>query len=64
MADAVRWRVVGSVDGATYRRLLALCDIHRVELADLVAYLLSVGLSLSVEDLQVVPPVELPPFLN
>jgi len=58
------YKVTCSLDGATYRRLAALAALHRVELADLLGYLLSVGLSLSVEDLRVVPPLELPPFLN
>ena len=62
--ESLRWRVGCSVDSDMYRRLLEVCKIHRVELPDLVAYLLSVGMSLSVEDLRVVVPCEIPRAFN
>jgi hypothetical protein len=49
--ESLRWRVGCSVDGNTYRRLLELCKVHRIELPDLVGYLLSVGLHLSIAEL-------------
>jgi hypothetical protein len=49
--ESLRWRVGCSVDGDAYRRLLELCKVHRIELPDLVGYLLSVGLSLSAAEL-------------
>lgn len=49
--ESLRWHVGCSVNGDTYRRLLELCKVHRIELSDLVGYLLSVGLSLSVAEL-------------
>lgn len=62
--ESLRWRVGCSVDSSTYRRLLEICKIHRVELPDLVNYLLSVGLVLSEEDLRVLAPREVPYVLN
>ena len=62
--DALRWRVFGSVDSKTYRYLLDLCRLHRVDLIDLVSYLLSAGLALSADDLRVVAEREIPPVLN
>lgn len=62
--ESLRWRVFASVDSATYRRLLDLCRIHGIELEDLAAYLLSVGLVLSVSDLRVLAEREIPPVFN
>jgi len=62
--DSLRWRVFASVDNATYRRLLDLCRLHRIELVDLASYLLSVGLTLSADDLRVLAEREPPPVLN
>ena len=62
--ESLRWRIFCSVDGETYRRLYELCAIHRVDLADLLPYLLSVGLALSANDLRVVAEREIPPVLN
>lgn len=56
--ETLRWRVGCSVDGDTYRRLLELCKLHRIELPDLVGYLLSVGMVLSADDLRVLAPRE------
>ncbi len=61
---SIRWSVVASVDTATYRRLLALRDLHGVQLADLVAYLISVGLTLSYEDLRVLAPSDVSRIVN
>lgn len=55
--QSLRWRVGCPVDGDTYRRLLDLCKLHRVELPDLVGYLLSVGLNLSIAELSVTVPL-------
>lgn len=62
--QALRWRVSCSVDGSTYRRLLDICKFHRIELPDLIGYLVSVGLVLSEDDLRVLAPREIPYVVN
>jgi hypothetical protein len=62
--NSLRWRVGCSVDSDTYRYLLDLCKLHAIDLPDLIAYLVSVGMVLSADDLRVLAPREVPCVLN
>jgi hypothetical protein len=62
--ESLRWRVGCSVDGKTYRYLIDLCQLHSIDLPDLIGYLLLVGMVLSAEDLRVLAPREVPCAFN
>lgn len=61
---ALRWRITGTVDGPTYRRLLEICKVQRIELSDLVGYLLAVGCQYGLVDLEQVVQRESSSFTN